>query len=515
MCARTPTGLAALRTCNARALAGVLCATALSASCSSSRPAAGPATLPETPGIAAPTFPDSITVGWALPPGAGNSTTRQLGDTVLHVDVTVYQAYALPSAQVGPSTPAARPMRLSVRAFARDTGRAQLRTLPIAYAACPFVLRLHRGHGRAGMPAWRSDAAGVRELACPPASHYSRGEVTVEWEVPAVLGDSLPAGHYAFSYSVRLADGRVFEFEEDEAYLTSDARPPTRDRSEIRMRARSEVVGQAPRMLRTTVAVVNTGRRTVQLDHGDCTPVVRIYRTAERAGQPIWRSERRTHPGDTIGYACIQILRMTVIAPNDSALLGLTVPLYEVLADSLPAGRYYVGAELELLNSELPSDRSETVYRLAAGAVDLTRAPDRLPATRTVDGLTYVGTTRLVRGAAPGADTVRTLVMITNTGRARATAEVPPDCPVIAYAYRSAELRDSIPLREPAWRPLARCYLYEHRFALEPGQSWVFGQDVLASEIVARSGPGRYWFTAVTGGRTRVVIAAGDVELGR
>jgi hypothetical protein len=78
-----------------------------------------------------------------------------------------------------------------------------------------------------------------------------------------------------------------------------------------------------------------------------------------------------------------------------------------------------------------------------------------------------------------------------------------------------AALRDSVLVLEPVWSRSERCYHYEHRFALEPGQSWVFAPDVLASEIVTRAGPGRYWFTAGITGRTAIFLAAGDVELGR
>jgi hypothetical protein len=120
-----------------------------------------------------------------------------------------------------------------------------------------------------------------------------------------------------------------------------------------------------------------------------------------------------------------------------------------------------------------------------------------------------------VRGAAPGTDTVRTLVSVTNTSRKRVTTTVPRDCPVLAYAYRSAALRDSVPARAAAWSPPERCYNYEHPFALEPGQSWVFAHDVPASKIVAHTGSGRFWFTALIAGRTAVFLAAGDLELGR
>jgi hypothetical protein len=84
---------------------------------------------------------------------------------------------------------------------------------------------------------------------------------------------------------------------------------------------------------------------------------------------------------------------------------------------------------------------------------------------------------------------------------------------VTAYGYRSAALRDSFPLQAPAWQGSRPCALYPHRFALAAGASWVFAHDVPATEIVARSGPGRYWFTAWVAGRPDVKLAAGDVDV--
>ncbi len=451
-------------------------------------------------------FPDSVKTGQGLPPGVTDSLTNRLGgDTLVQGNVVVFPAYSVRPDQVAPGDPTQGPMQLAVRVLARDTAVGVLRRLPIRYAACPLVLRLHRSDDRLALPVWRSNAAGA--ASCPPPfrANESRGEIMVVWSVPDVLGDSLPAGRYAFSFQVRLADGRELEYQAGSAYLTADSRAPSRDLSALQMRARSQVVGQGPRVLRTTVTLVNMGDRTLQFEHGACTPELALYRTSERTGRPAWRTPRA---------ACIAILLGKVLAPGDSVVFTPTVPLHEVLGDSLEARRYYVTAELELLNDDLPVERWASRHRIHAGAVDLPRVPDPLPAARIVGDLAYASTTRLVRGSTAGSDTLRTLVQITNTAIRPVQTEIARDCPVIVYLYRSAAARDSVPLQEPAWRSSQQCRLYTHRFQLEPGQSWVLQHDLPVSEISSHLGLGRYYFTALLAGTPRVTLAAGDVEIG-
>jgi hypothetical protein len=458
-------------------------------------------------------FPDSITAGRGLPPRATDANTRVLGgDTLIVSQLFAHPAYSVAPGQVPPGAPTSGPMRISLRVFARDTSTSTLRDRPLDLAACPVRLRLYRTADRSGAPVWRSEAA-APAAACPTPRWYRPNDVTLEWAVPAILGDSLAAGRYYFAHTVRLADGRVLEYRTGDAYLSLEA-APSRDLRALRIAARSEVVGQAPRSLRTTVVVVNTGTRTVQFEHGACTPVLRLYRTADRSGPPVWRSEYRRPAGvPNTSYACPDILLGKVLPPGDSAMFTATVPLAEVLADSLSAGTYAVGAELELLNDDLPPNRWRTVHRLDAGVVALPRSPDPLPISRTVNGLTYVATTRLIRGATPATDTVRTLVLVTNHTAARVEAEATRDCPVIAYAYRSVAVRDSFPVQNPAWRASVGCAIIPHRFALAPGESWVFAHEVAAAEIVARTGAGHYWFTARLPGTPGVTLAAGNVEL--
>jgi hypothetical protein len=460
------------------------------------------ATSPEVPRPPTPLtsipFPDSVRVSQGLPPRVFDSPMRALGDTIIQTWMQVFPA----SAQ--------QMMQLIVRVSVRDTSQSVLRGRSLPIDNCPVSLRIYRGVDRSAPPAWQSERTRPA-TRCPPLQSLSTSytDVTAIWNVDAVLGDSLPAGRYAFAYTFRTTDGRTFEFSQSSALLTRDRTRPTQALSAVRFVAYSQIVDNGPRKLSTVVIARNTGTRAVQLSYGACNLNVRLYRNANRTGSPVWRSELRKPPGSKNGYACILPLYVAVLQPGDSLPFGAQVPMYEVVADSLPAGRYYVSAELSLVDEV---GRANGPRMLSAGVVDITREPDRLPSSRDVDGLTFTATTRLVRGAA-GVDTIRTLVLVTNTTNARRVASVSRDCPVIVYAYTSAALRDSVPLQTPISYPSRpTCYAYQHTYALDPGQSWVFGLDFPAS---AAPGSRHLWFTAWMSGTPYVILAAGDVEIPR
>jgi hypothetical protein len=334
------------------------------------------------------------------------------------------------------------------------------------------------------------------------------------WDVAAMLGDSLPTGRYTFSYAVRTEDRRMLEFTHGQAYLTADITPPSADASPIEWTAESRVEGIGPRMLHTVVTLRNTGTRTIALNHGACNVLVRLHRTADRSGTPAWRSELRQYPGDPpSGYACSLILLSSQLPPGDTLRFAESFPMYEVMGDSLRAGRYYVSAVVALGTGNVSGSGATSATRtLPAGAVDLTRDSDRLPSSRIIDSLSDTATTRVVRGAG-GADTIRTLVMVTNTSATRREADVARDCPVIVYAFRSAALRDSVPVQKPSAYPAASCVFDLHHFSLAPGQSWVFGRDVPMATARAALPPGHYWFTAWMTGIPSAMLAAADVEI--
>jgi hypothetical protein len=187
--------------------------------------------------------------------------------------------------------------------------------------------------------------------------------------------------------------------------------------------------------------------------------------------------------------------------------------MYEVMGDSVVSGRYSVSAELMLDGKHMPDGTTKPGLNttLVAGEVDIVREKYRLPSSRVIDGLSATATTRVVPGKDD--DTLRTLVLVTNTTSHRIATTIASACPVITYAYRSAALRDSVPLATPAVSPPVTCSVDNYPVALEPGQSWVFGRDVPMSIVRARAGVGHYWFTAWLTTKTQYLLAAGEADV--
>ena len=425
-------------------------------------------------------FPDSVRVSQGLPPRVLDSTVRMVGDTVIYAVLWTNEA----SPQ--------RAMQVNVTVTASDTSVSPLRR-NLAIGICPLSLRIYRGTDRTAPPVWQSEKA-TPAVGCPTLQSFDRSATYVQatWDVGAMLGDSLPAGRYSFGYTLRTTDGRTFEFSKGDALLSTDHIPPTNDLSAVHLEAHSEIVGAGPRMLKTVVVAKNTGTRTVELHYGACNLNVSLYRTPNRAGLPAWRY-------DGGNAQCPSVGNIAMLRPGDSLPFELSVPMYEIVADGLPAGLYFVNAELSLGGAHV----------LWAGVVDVTRAPERLPSSGNVDGLTFTATTRLVQGVG-GADTIRTLVLVTNTTNTRRIASIPRGCPIVVYAYTSAALRDAVPFQTPiSYAGTKACYINPQTdYALDPGQSWVFGLDVPASAV---AGGQHLWFTAYMVGTPSVFLAAGDV----
>ena len=456
--------------------------------------------------------PDSILRSPGLPPRSGDSATAVLGpaaDTVVQTSVLVVPPWSARASQVAPGAPTSGGMRVELRVLGRTPDPNRLVEVPLPLAECPLALRLHRRADRTDAAAWRSEA--VRgALACPPVRRYGASDVTAAWDVAAMLGDSLPAGRYFLAFDVRLGDGRVLPFTVGGGYLTADPTPPVRDFAALRYAVTARVEGAGPRTLVTTAWVRNPSARWLQFEYGACALQLHLFRTVGRTGTPVWRSDERRPPGSTSGYACPAILLGAALPPGDSLPIRLALPLPEILSDAVRPDRYYGTAVLELLDDSRPPSEWERTVRLDAGAIDLPGGADPLPAVRLVNGVRAEATTRLVPGAG-GADTVRTLALLTNTTDVPRTLEVPRDCPVIVYAYRTAERRDAVPIADPAWRSTRPCQLVPHRFTLAPGASWVFQHDVPAATLRAGVGAGRVWLTAWLAGTPSVLVAAGDV----
>ncbi|HEX5582036.1 MAG TPA: hypothetical protein VFX39_10685 [Gemmatimonadaceae bacterium] len=395
-------------------------------------------------------------------------------------------------------------------------------------ASCRVVLRLYDNADHEGEPAWRSDAGpGVGCDAGFPDSTAPPGGVARRFPVPSILGDSLDGGRYYATATVRSGDV-AHTVNAGSVYLWNDSLPPVSDRERLRWVVETAVVGTAPPELVANVTVTNSGRRRVRLAYDECSLRLRLFRTPLRL-LTVWSAEERA---DGAARECTDPPSHVVLAPRESFTadeLSIAASVPEILGDSLREGHYYVGAELALPREDGEDDGSGRSWTrfiggasssssrervpLEAGVVELRGRRGQLTAERTVGGLTYRAASRLVRGAG-NADTVRVAVMVTNTGGQRVVTAVLRDCPVLAYAYRDASLRDALPMRDADWSPpMQHCSGAAHRFALAPGQSWAFNADIPTSALPSALADAPIHLTAVLRTPERLItLAAGTVQ---
>jgi hypothetical protein len=340
----------------------------------------------------------------------------------------------------------------------------------------------------------------------------------MEWPVRGILGDSLPAARYYPTIALHLADGRVVETASDSGYLTADSSPPTHDLSAVKFRASTTVGGLGPRSLRTKVVVTNISRRFVELDYGSCALSVNLFAIENPSATPIWRSTRREPRRrpfvNHAGYACTSELRIRILPPADSDVFEVSIPLAEVLADSLAFGRYRVEANLGLLNKEIRSTgwSMDTTFHL--GEVTIAPSPDSMPRTRMDGGLRYTAASRLINGKSGAPDTVRTMVLITNPGTHPVSGQFIRACPVIVYAFRNTADRDSLPLGRPAWAVESGCPYRLRRFEVKPGQRLLVHGDKAIAPTGGEIPPGRYYVLAWFAGKFNALLNAGAIDVG-
>jgi hypothetical protein len=480
----------------------------------------------DTTTVATTAVPDSATLpfdtvgaGRGVPPNRFEYSPAGkwlAGDTTVWAHLTVHPSARHAGGDTVADVSRAGP-QIEARALSRDTSASTVRDIPLRFADCPFELRLHTDPRRRGAPVW-SSARAPRAIACPPRQppHFGQEE-RVLWPLSTILGDSLPAGTYYFTLTVRLADGRTLDYEHEVAHLTLDTTPATRDLSALRFASGSDVAGPAPRQLRAWTVVTNGGTRSVTFGHGACALQIRLWREAARTAAPAWRSELRQpvrRPGERpTMYGCPGVLIVRTLRPMDTATFELHVPRGEVLADSLPEGRYWVGVELKLLNDSLRPPAWDNRYAFPAGEVVLDRAQDPLPSVRFHGALRVEAATRLVRGATRDADSVRTFVLVTNTAAEPSLVVIVRGNPVTAYAFRSAAERDSLPIPRPVYTIHGAGYHIPHRFMLEAGKKWLFENGVAARDLVTSAGAGRYFFRAWLMGEPSFMVSAGDVDV--
>lgn len=123
---------------------------------------------------------------------------------------------------------------------------------------------------------------------------------------------------------------------------------------DVGYRAETAVMESFPVQLRTTVTMGNRGRGKTQLRLGSGCPVqLRVYRDEARS-RLAWDQGRV--------IACTKEIQIVELAPGDSAQRSAGTNAHEILGDSLPDGRYWLGAYVQVVGAPLV---------VPAGAVDL------------------------------------------------------------------------------------------------------------------------------------------------
>lgn len=388
---------------------------------------------------------------------------------------------------------------------------------------CVVQVQAFRGATASARPAWVSaaqaasscDVSGLTTL--PVGSKYWLRGADAGVTLPALLGDSLPAGSYRFEALVRVGRDTV-RVPAGTLQLLSDPRPPLRDPALLKYAIETRVDGVAPKTLQVRVAVTNPTDRPFYLEFGSCALHVHAYRTAARTGNPVWRSEYSQPYGIGVPRGCLDYLATKLLLPGASFAppeFSAAIPMEEILADSLPAGHYYFLAEVIFQQGGGTTLTNPSVW-LSAGEADLTMTVDPLPQERESAGLRYRGQVA-EDPATPGA--VRFSLSVTNTGASRTfLAQYVTGCNVQLYGYATAAARD-VAYRggQPDLR-LDACPVTIPPTWLEPGETRTFTGTASPPPGTPRK---RYWFAAFVfalpqpqGVQTVVSLSGGDAVAG-
>jgi hypothetical protein len=237
---------------------------------------------------------------------------------------------AAPGARLGP-------MELDVTVTISNPTRE---SRDIWLSPCTAWIRIHWTRDRSDRP-----VGGVpRDVECGPARHFT---------FAPLQSRSFPAGGYRLTldpdtlgtgrYYVTALVDRVRDLYEVDAGAIDIVSP----NAGLRLDATTEV---REGRLRARVTVRNTNREAVRLEYGACSVTLLAHTTAERVGKPLWNSRFRRDPNG-IAYACPSYLAVVTLNAGQSLSPGEFnpgFPISEVLGDSLPAGRYFLTAEVRL-----------------------------------------------------------------------------------------------------------------------------------------------------------------------
>ncbi len=411
-------------------------------------------------------------------------------------------------------------MALSVSVTARN---ATAQALSLA-DVCVVQVRAFAG-GSGVAPRWALPR--LTANACPPGSRevpaggrywLQTSDVLPPLPLTGLDGTPLLEGDYRFDALVRIGADTV-AVPAGTLRLPGDLRLPLRDPHALTYAVDTRLEGYSPRALVTRVGATNATDRSVYLEYGACSLALRAYRTPDRTGVPVWRSETARPPGYDGPIACLTYLATRLLTPGAGMRAPehtLSVPVAEILGDTLPDGRYYFTAVLTFVDAG-GSGQADTV-RLLAGDALLTSQVDPLPAEVEVGGLRYAAATA-PDPSAPGS--FRLSLTVTNLGATRALllGWNGITCNSQLAGYSTAERRDRWYFRRSADVGFAGCPIALSPAWLAPGEARTY----TATAAPPAGARGRYYLLLFLWADleppadvypTRIVLAAGDVMLG-
>lgn len=250
---------------------------------------------------------------------------------------------------------------------------------PVRFRLGPCALRvqIHFFETGGGPPKWDSEQnrpaaegaacdGGERWLELRSGNSASPKELRMRIPVRDVVGKAQFTVNYYFRAIVRL-NGDSTEVPTGKLGLPKLA-PSVETLEGLAFQAETRVVESegSPKRLRTRVIVMNQNTRRVEVNYGDCSPQLRVYRHAHRSGGPIWYEGRLPGKDPKTGMLtriCDAYGLNDIINPGDSLVVQrfqLEPTVAEVLGDSLLKGRYFFTAVfritgLRFQTSELPS----------------------------------------------------------------------------------------------------------------------------------------------------------------
>ena len=348
----------------------------------------------------------------------------------------------------------------------------------------------------------RTCRGGVIEMELKPGDSIRGGPLSYQTGIDHILGDTIAPGEYPAEVIVDVSRKRsTFNFGalSINRLPNGERRPLPRwpshldsSLANVEFTLASGVEGVAPASFGVHVTAHNRGRIAAHLSFGDCALTVFGYRSAERAGIPVWRSDRAAPPWvKTSGRACLLYLANQHIMPGESISpreFNTLIPTYEILGDSLAEGMYYFRANLKV---------NERTFPLNAGSARVMRRQRPLPSARTYYGISYSASARRVASRQSGPDSLEFAITIRNTTRIEKTIRGEGCVPVAGF--NSAEARDSSYMR-PAWayhwhaRP---CPLHLSELTVGPGE-----KRILRGRTAAPASRMHYvvWFTIIVTG---------------